>query len=102
MPLINPRVSVILPPRNRDMPKAKRILRYTAVFEEAPEGGYIVRIPTLGCVTEGDTFEEARKMAADAIRCCVASLAKHGDPIPEEGPAEIISQISVPAPAATR
>ena len=74
----------------------RKTLRYTAIFEEAPEGGYVVRIPTLGCVTEGDTFEEAKTMAQDAIRAYVASLIKHGEPIPEEGPTEILSTLSVP------
>jgi antitoxin HicB len=39
------------------------------VFEPAEEGGYVVTCPALpGLVTEGDTLEEARDMAADAIR----------------------------------
>ncbi len=78
------------------MHKVKKVLRYTAIFEEAPEGGYTVRIPTLGCVTEGETFEEAKAMAQDAIRSYLISLLKHGEIIPEEGPTEIISTLSVP------
>ena len=84
------------------MRKVNKVLRYTAIFEEAREGGYIVRIPTLGCVTEGETFEEAKVMAQDAIRCYIASLLKHGDPIPEEGPTEIISSLSVPVTVPAR
>lgn len=84
------------------MRKVKRLLRYTAIFEEAPEGGYVVRIPTLGCVTEGETFEEAKAMAQDAIRCYCASLLKHGEPIPEEGPSEVISTLSVPITVPSR
>jgi len=84
------------------MRKANKLLRYTVVFEEAPEGGYVVRIPTLGCVTEGETFEEAKAMAQDAIRCYVASLLKHGESVPEEGPTEIISTLSVPIPLPSR
>ena len=78
------------------MHKVKKILHYTAIFEAAPEGGYVVRIPILGCVTEGQTFEEAKAMAEDAIRCYIASLLKHGEPVPEEGPVEIVSSLSVP------
>lgn len=78
------------------MHKTKKILKYTVIFEEAPEGGYIVRIPVLGCVTEGETFEEAKKMAKDAIKCYCESLIKHGEPIPEESPNEIIGSITVP------
>ena len=84
------------------MRNAKKVLRYTAIFEEARDGGYVVRIPTLGCVTEGETFEEAKAMAQDAIRCYVASLLKHGEPIPEEGPTEIISTVNVPVTVPAR
>ena len=59
--------------------------RYTAVFEPAEEGGYVVTVPALpGVVTEGDSLEEARAMAADAIRCYLESLQKDGLPIPAE------------------
>ena len=41
---------------------------YTVLFEPAEEGGYVVTVPALpGCVTQGDTLEEAREMATDAI-----------------------------------
>ena len=42
------------------MKKIKKQVELTAVFEPATEGGYTVTIPSLpGCLTEGDTFEEA-------------------------------------------
>lgn len=57
---------------------------YTVVFEPDEEaGGYVVTCPALpGLVTEGDTLEEARAMAADAIRGYLESLRRHGQPIP--------------------
>ena len=46
----------------------KKVYNYTAIFEPAEEGGYVVYVPALsGCVTQGDTFEEAEVMAKDAI-----------------------------------
>lgn len=63
------------------MAKAQKvkILRYTAIFEPAEEGGYTVIVPALpGCITEGDTFEEAMRMAKDAINGYLISLSKHG------------------------
>ncbi len=77
------------------MRKIKKIFQYSVVFEEAPEGGYVVRIPALGCATEGETFEEAKAIAQDAVRCYLASLVKHGEPIPEEGTG-IVSILKVP------
>ena len=61
--------------------------QYTVVFEAAEEGGYVVTCPALpGLVTEGDTIEEARAMAAEAIRGYLESLAKDGLTAPLEGP----------------
>ncbi len=70
--------------------------RNTAIFEPAEEGGYVVTIPALnGLTTEGDTMEEARAMAADAIRCYLESLHKHGEQIPVEHEPPITRRIAV-------
>lgn len=48
----------------------KRPSEYTfaAVFEKEADGRYSVSFPQLeGCFTEGDTFEDARRMAVDAM-----------------------------------
>ena len=56
---------------------------FTVVFEPAEEGGYTVTCPALpGLVTEGDTLEEARRMAADAIQGYLESLKELGRPLP--------------------
>ena len=58
---------------------------YTVLFEPAEEGGYVVTCPALpGLVTEGDTLEEARQMARDAIRAYLESLRKDSLPIPPD------------------
>jgi predicted RNase H-like HicB family nuclease len=58
---------------------------FTVLFEPAEEGGYVVTCPVLpGLVTEGDTLEEAREMARDAIRGYLESLQKDGLPIPTD------------------
>lgn len=59
--------------------------QYTVLFEPAEEGGYVATCPALpGLVTEGDTLDEARIMAADAIRAYLESLRKDGQPIPPD------------------
>lgn len=56
---------------------------YTLIFTPAEEGGYTVTCPALpGLVTEGDTLDEAREMATDAIKAYLESLAIDGLPIP--------------------
>ena len=43
----------------------------------------MVSCPQLpGCVTQGETVDEALAMIRDAIQGYVASLQKHGEPIP--------------------
>ena len=46
----------------------KRVCQCTAIFEpDAEAGGYTVTIPLLpGCISEGDTFEEALKNIKEA------------------------------------
>ena len=49
------------------------------------EGGYTVTVPALpGCVTQGESLEEAIAMARDAIRLHIEALAADGLPVPEE------------------
>ena len=61
--------------------------RYTVLFEPAEEGGYVVTCAALpGLVTEGDTFEDAHAMAADAIRGYLERLVKDGLPLPPDDP----------------
>ena len=70
--------------------------RYTVIFEAAEEGGYVVTCPALpGLVTEGDTIEEARAMAADAIRCYLGSLKKDGQPFPIDDHHPLTEQVEV-------
>lgn len=59
--------------------------RYTAVFEPAEGGGYTVYFPALpGCITEGDTLEDARKSAAEALHVYLESLLADGQPVPDD------------------
>ena len=60
--------------------------RYSVLLTPDPdEGGYTVTVPALpGCITEGDTLEEALANAREAITCHLEGLALDGEPIPEE------------------
>jgi antitoxin HicB len=60
-------------------------LRYTAAFEPAEEGGYIVTFPAIpGLATQGETLVEARAMATDCLRAYLESLHQDGEPLPYE------------------
>jgi len=68
---------------------------YTVLFEPAEEGGFVVTCPALpGLVTEGDTLEEARAMAQDAIRGYIESLRRDHLPIPSDKPQKTSSERS--------
>ena len=57
--------------------------KFVVYLEPAEEGGYVVSCPQLpGCVTQGETMQEALDMIKDAIQGYIASLQKHGEPIP--------------------
>lgn len=59
--------------------------RYTVLFERLAEGGYNVIVPAFPEIcTFGDTLEEAREMAADAIKCVIESMQKDHEPIPPD------------------
>ena len=43
-------------------------MKVKVIYEPSPEGGYTVYVPSLpGCVSEGDTLEEARRNIHEAI-----------------------------------
>ncbi len=52
---------------------------------DSERGGYSVTVPALpGCISEGDTYEQALFMAQDAIRLYIESLVAHGEPVPDD------------------
>ena len=62
-----------------------KVLNYRILLRKEPEGGYTVNVPTLpGCITYGDTIEEAIEMAKEAIELYIESLKEHGEVIPTE------------------
>lgn len=65
---------------------------------EPDEGGYWVKVPALpGCVTQGETVEEALANSREAIEAYVLSLQDRGLPVPGEGidSTGLISTVSV-------
>ncbi len=60
-------------------------LSYRILLRKEPEGGYTVIVPSLpGCITYGETIEEAIKMAKESIELYIESLREHGEEIPTE------------------
>ena len=60
-------------------------LTYNIEIERDEDGKYVVSVPALpGCLTQGRTFDEALKMAQDAIFGFVSVLMSRGKRIPIE------------------
>ena len=54
-------------------------------FDVAEEGGYVVAVPELpGCLSEGDTFEQAWEMIQDAMQGWLEVATMHGDHVPSK------------------
>lgn len=60
-------------------------LFYKVFLKKEPEGGYTVTIPSLpGCLTYGETIEEALQMAKEAIELYVEVLKEDNQEIPTD------------------
>lgn len=62
---------------------------FPALFEPGENGGYCVTFPDLpGCITEGDTLEEAMFMAKDALELHLYGIEEDNEQIPTPTPPE--------------
>ncbi len=59
-------------------------MRYAVVVTpDLEDGGFVVECPAIpGCVSEGDTIEEAIANIREAIEGCLAVLRETGEPLP--------------------
>lgn len=81
----------------------QKVLKYDVVFEEQLDGGYTVTVPILpGCVSEGDTFKQAKENIADAIKLYLEDLAEDGEKIPDISSNVFIEQVAITNPFVTQ
>ncbi len=58
---------------------------YTVVLEQEPDGGYVVSVPALpGCVSQGDTREDALRNVREAIAAYLDHCRARGEEPPKE------------------
>lgn len=66
-------------------------MRYTVILEQEPDGGYVATVPVLpGCVSQGDTREEALRNIREAADLYIEDCVASGDPVPTETDREYI------------
>ena len=58
-------------------------MRYTVIIEKGQESGYVAYAPALkGCVSQGETREEALSNIKEAMEAYVGALLEDGLPVP--------------------
>ncbi len=78
----------------------KDVYRYWALLDTAEEGVSVRFVDLPGCVTFGDTAEEAHAEAREALEGFMYELESDGDDIPDPSPLEVVLQQADPGEAA--
>jgi predicted RNase H-like HicB family nuclease len=64
---------------------------YTVILEKEADGGYVATVPALpGCVSQGDTREEALRNIQEAAELYIEDCRDAGDPVPVEAGKEFV------------
>jgi predicted RNase H-like HicB family nuclease len=59
------------------------IMEYPALFEPSEEGGFVVTFPDFDWgITQGETEQDARQMALDALRTMIREQIRQGKVLP--------------------
>ena len=66
-------------------------MRFTVVLEQEPDEGFVASVPALpGCVSQGDTRDDALRNIREAIELYLEDCRESGDPIPSESGREFV------------
>lgn len=73
------------------MKKDEAKYEFEAIFTSQEEGGFTVEVPELpGCISEGDTLEEAEKNIQEAIELYLETMQERGIPVPEHKDSKVL------------
>jgi predicted RNase H-like HicB family nuclease len=66
-------------------------VRYTVILERERDGGYVASVPALpGCVSQGNSREEAIRNIHEAADLYLDDCIASGDPVPTEAGREYL------------
>jgi predicted RNase H-like HicB family nuclease len=83
---IGKRADLVLLDAERERP-----MKYRVLIEQDENGFFTAEVPALpGCISQGETREEALANIREAIAGYLESLSEHGDPIPPSIHEEIV------------
>ena len=76
-------------------PNKLRVMKYTVVLELESDGGFVASVPVLpGCISQGDSRDEALVNIREAIELYVEDCVASGDPVPEEDSIEYVEVLT--------
>ena len=71
-------------------------MQYTVILQQEPDGGFVASVPALpGCVTQGDTRDDAVRNVREAIEVYLEDCRDAGDPIPTES-GKVFLDVEIP------
>lgn len=66
-------------------------MKYRVMIEQDEDGVYVAEVPSLpGCISQGQTREEAVENVKEAIAAYIESLEAHDEPIPPPITEEVV------------
>jgi predicted RNase H-like HicB family nuclease len=66
-------------------------VKYRVLIEQHEDGVYVAEVPVLpGCISQGQTREEAVEGIREAIAAYIESLEAHDEPIPPSISEELV------------
>ncbi len=66
-------------------------MKYRVLIEQDEDGVYVAEVPVLpGCISQGQTREEAVEGIKEAIAAYIESLEAHDEPVPPSISEELV------------
>ncbi|MCX7968654.1 MAG: type II toxin-antitoxin system HicB family antitoxin [Armatimonadetes bacterium] len=74
-------------------------MRFVIILTPNEDDGYVAECPAIpGCISEGDTLEQAIENIREAIAACLETIVAHGWELPKETDV-VVTTVEVPLPA---
>ena len=72
-----------------------RVMKYTVILERETDGGFVASVPVLpGCISQGDSRDEAMANIREAIDLYMEDCLLAGDPVPQEDSREYVELLT--------